>query len=380
LGQALLLVSVSGCWAPFWFRSSSWFSLRTLFPVLRFTWFSDPIGIAASSSLKIIPFGLKCTVFSAADLFSPSFEFPFYKITTFVAAATDLSFSRWLLPWGLCLCYSVSSWLLIGIRIFCVQQGSYFRLRGTGGIQSFCFSPVCTSVIVFVSFQYCYCFVFRLAPFRALLQLCTVCIERLLYSFAWICCSFAEIFHLFSAVRSSSSLPKHRSGFTTLPKQWGGLCSSFRSFSEDPELLRRTLKCCSDCSEHLFSFFRHLHFLDTSLCRSSVLYFDPVKHLRTDFVNKRSSDSWSHCCFLSFEALTPKGLVASLCQLCALHLMLLPSRVLSSGVYLFQLIHADLTYSLLKNVVTEVTLFGFQATHQPFSEDPGCCQNAFQKI
>lgn len=55
----------------------------------------------------------------------------------------------------------------------------------------------------------------------------------------------------------------------------------------------------------------------------------------------------------------------------------LPSQASSSYSYLFRTIHSDPTYRLSKNFVTGVTLFGFQATHQPFSEDPGCCLNSF---
>lgn len=40
-------------------------------------------------------------------------------------------------------------------------------------------------------------------------------------------------------------------------------------------------------------------------------------------------------------------------------------------------VHADLPSDFSKNFVTEVTCFGFQATHQPVSEVPGCCLNFF---
>ena len=63
----------------------------------------------------------------------------------------------------------------------------------------------------------------------AWLQLCTVCTERLSYSFAWIVCSFAEIFHLFSAFHFLFPWPKLWSFSTTLPKQWGGLAAHFAS-------------------------------------------------------------------------------------------------------------------------------------------------------
>jgi hypothetical protein len=280
----------------------------------------------------IIPFGLKCTVFSAADLFSPSFEFPFYKITSFLWLQLLISvFAPTLTRRSLSLLFC--SFPEGSDQKFRGQQGSYFRLRGTGGIQSFCLTPVCTSVIVFHFFQHCCCFPFELTPrSRVTVMYCVyrkafvfICMNRLLF-----CRNFPPAFPLFA--------------FRFLGRGFGPVLLLCLSSGVVWQLIWLLLR------------------------RSEV-------NLRTDFVNKRSSDSCSHCCSLSFEALTPKGLVASLCQLCALHLPLLPSRVPAAGVYLFRLIHADLTYSLLKNVVTGVTLFGFQATHQPFSEDPGCCQN-----
>lgn len=170
----LLLVSVSGCWAPFCFRRFSWFSLRTLFPVFRFTWLPDPIGIAASFFLMIIPFGLKCTKFSAADLFSPSFEFPFHKIAIFWLQLLSSVFARTLTLRSLSLLFC-SSPEGSGQKVLCSAR---FILPVTGNrrYSEFLFHPclyICNS---FRFLQHCCCFAFRLAPFGALLQLYTVCI------------------------------------------------------------------------------------------------------------------------------------------------------------------------------------------------------------
>jgi hypothetical protein len=85
---------------------------------------------------------------------------------------------------------------------------------------------ICNSVCFF---QHCCCFTFRLTPFGALLQLCTVCIERPSYSFAWIGCSFAEFFHLLPTFHFPFPWPKLWSGSTTLPKQYVGLAAHFSS-------------------------------------------------------------------------------------------------------------------------------------------------------
>lgn len=93
----------------------------------------------------IIPFGLKCTVFSAADLFSPSFEFPFYKIAILLVAAADSVFAQILTRRSLSLLFNSDK---SDLKVL-VQQGSYFRLRGTGRIKSFCLTPflyICNSL------------------------------------------------------------------------------------------------------------------------------------------------------------------------------------------------------------------------------------------
>jgi hypothetical protein len=138
-----------------------------------------------------------------------------------------------------------------GQKVLCSAR---FILPVTGNwrYSEFLFHPclyICNSLRFL---QYCYCFMFQLAQFRALLQLYTLCIERLSVHLHEFVALLLKISTCFSAVRSSSSLPKLRSGFTTLPMQWGGLCSSFHSFSEDLELLRSFLKFRLDCSR-LFS-------------------------------------------------------------------------------------------------------------------------------
>jgi hypothetical protein len=162
---------------------------------LRFTWFSDLIGIAASSSLKIIPFGLKCTGFFPLLIYSVLLSNFLFTRSPLCGCSYWAQFSLRLFPEGLCLCYSVL-FPKDPDRRCCVQQGSYFRLRGTGGIQSFCFTPVCISVIVFVSFSIAAVLCFNL--FRS-----EPCYSYILCVSKGFCihlhesgCSFAEIFHL----------------------------------------------------------------------------------------------------------------------------------------------------------------------------------------
>jgi hypothetical protein len=110
----------------------------------------------------------------------------------------------------------------------------------------------------------------------ALLQLCTVCIERPSYSFAWIGCSFAKFFHP-SVCFSLSFLPT-RAGFpfcyfTEVKGAFLQLFSLFlRGSGVTPVVFERVLRLLVTS----FSFVRHLHFLHTLHCRSFDLYFDPV--------------------------------------------------------------------------------------------------------
>lgn len=128
-------------------------------------------------------------------------------------------------------------------RKFCVQQGSYFRLRGTERIQSFCFTPICTSVIVFIFFSITAAFhdnLFRMEPGYSYV----LCVSKGFYFIFMNQLLFCWNFPPTSDFHFISTRP--RSGFIlTYLHCRGSDYSSVDFFSEDRRSCRRNLIFCT---------------------------------------------------------------------------------------------------------------------------------------